>query len=250
MILTFAHHAYDHCRQLWIWFWSMTMTEYSYDYNCDNLILTNDIWLGQKISKKSLRSQPPPIPRTSLGNGTCPLARTVRLRPQLGGSAPNFLGKTTRIFSMSQKPWKIRTTTMRPCLGLLCFAAARELGTGPEDAGGHWDTGTLGHWDGRPSSIQLPCNLFVRTVSLELLKAWLKIIRFPTRLESEHTWHIWYILILGKSDVMQKSNPSPRLRVVPSPFWEGPSQMPSPSSNENWPISETSPTVTTHATST
>ena len=112
MILTFAHHAYDHCRQLWIWFWSMTMTESSYDYNCDNLILTNDIWLGQKISKKSYRSQPPPIPRTSLGNGTCPLARTVRLRPRLssppinicpfwGALPPIFWakhGKTTRIF--------------------------------------------------------------------------------------------------------------------------------------------------------
>ena len=142
---------------------------------------------------------------------------------------------------MSQKPWKIRTTTTPtqalPGFALLCcrsWAGHRAGGIGRP----------LGHWDGRPSSIQLPCNLFVRTVSLELLKAWLKIIRFPTRLESEHTWHIWYILILGKSDVMQKSNPSPRLRVVPSPFWEGPSQMPSPSSNENWPISKTSPIVT------
>ena len=111
-----------------------------------NLIMTNDIWLGQKISKKSYRSQPPP-PRTSLGNGTCPLARTVRLRPQLGGSAPNFLGKTTRDFFHVSEALKDKNNIEqppRPCLGLLCFAAARELGTGPEDAGGHWDTGMKG----------------------------------------------------------------------------------------------------------
>ena len=80
MILTFAHCANDHCRQLWTWFWSMTMTEYGYGcgYNCDNVIWAMTFgWV-----KKSYRSQPPPTPRTTLGNGTCPLARTVRLWPQ------------------------------------------------------------------------------------------------------------------------------------------------------------------------